>query len=60
MAAIPYIGIRVLAFPSVPEWWCGCVGIAALFVAPFLVSPVRRWVQIKAGELPADSGRHGS
>ena len=44
-----YIGIRVLAFPSVPEWWCGCIGIAALFAAPVLASPVRRWVCEKVG-----------
>lgn len=53
-----YIGIRVLAFPAVPEWWCGCAGIVALFIVPLLVSPVRLWVREKTGESPADPGRH--
>jgi len=52
-----YIGIRVLAFPSVPEWWCGCAGIAALFIVPLLVSPGRCRVQKKCGELPAGPDR---
>jgi len=45
-----YIGTRILAFPVVPEWWCGCAGIAALFIVPLLVSPKRLWVQRKIGE----------
>lgn len=45
-----YIGVRILAFPVVPEWWCGCAGIAALFIVPLAVSPKRQWVQKKTGE----------
>lgn len=40
-----YIGLRITAYPAVPEWWCGTVGIAALFVVPFIASPARRWMQ---------------
>jgi len=45
-----YIGVRILAYPAVPEWWCGCAGIVALFIVPLLVSPKRWWVQKKTGE----------
>ena len=45
-----YIGMRVLAYPAVPEWWCGCVGIFALFIVPLLVSPMRQWVRKKTGQ----------
>lgn len=45
-----YIGLRINAYPSVPEWWCGLVGIFALFVTPVLISPMRRWVQERTGE----------
>lgn len=45
-----YIGVRILAYPSVPEWWTGCVGIAALFILPVLASPKRRWVRERTGE----------
>jgi hypothetical protein len=45
-----YIGQRILSYPAVPEWWCGCAGIAALFIFPLLVSPKRRWMQKKIGE----------
>ena len=45
-----YIGMRILAFPAVPEWWCGCAGIVALFIVPLLVSPRRQWVQKKSGD----------
>jgi hypothetical protein len=40
-----YIGLRITAYPDVPEWWCGVVGIAALFIVSFAASPARRWVQ---------------
>lgn len=40
-----YIGLRITSYPAVPEWWCGVVGIAALFIVPFAASPARRWVQ---------------
>ncbi len=48
-----YIGTSILAYPEIPRWWCGLAGIIALFIAPFLVSPYRRWVRnaIK-GDLP--------
>jgi magnesium-transporting ATPase (P-type) len=45
-----YIGLRINAYPSFPEWWCGLVGIFALFVTPVLVSPMRRWVEKKTGK----------
>lgn len=44
-----YIGVHILAYPSVPEWWTGCVGIAALFILPLLASPRRKWVRKKTG-----------
>jgi hypothetical protein len=40
-----YIGLRITAYPVIPECWCGLVGIAALFTVPFIASPGRRWVQ---------------
>ncbi len=40
-----YIGLRITAYPVIPEWWCGFIGIAALFIVPFIASPGRRWVQ---------------
>ena len=45
-----YIGLRINAYPVVPEWWCGLIGIFALFITPLLVSPMRRWVQERTGE----------
>ncbi|WP_214020438.1 hypothetical protein [Methanoculleus sp.] len=40
-----YIGLRITAYPDVPEWWCGAIGIAALFIVPFTANPTQRWVQ---------------
>lgn len=40
-----YIGLRITAYPDIPEWWCGVIGIVALFIVPFIASPARRWVQ---------------
>lgn len=40
-----YIGLRIIAYPAVPEWWCGVAGIAALFIVPLVAGPGRRWVQ---------------
>jgi hypothetical protein len=40
-----YIGLRITAYPDIPEWWCGVIGIAALFLVPCIASPARRWVQ---------------
>ncbi len=40
-----YIGLRITAYPAVPEWWFGVIGIAALFIVPFAASPARGWVQ---------------
>ncbi|MDO8873005.1 MAG: hypothetical protein Q7V05_09795 [Methanoregula sp.] len=45
-----YIGVRILAYPAVPEWWMGCVGIVALFITPLLLSPRRLWVRKNTGE----------
>jgi len=40
-----YIGLWITSYPAGPEWWCGVLGIAALFIDPFAASPARRWVQ---------------
>lgn len=45
-----YIGVRINAYPSFPEWFFGLIGIFALFLIPVLVSPMRRWVQKRTGE----------
>jgi len=45
-----YIGVRILAYPAVPEWWAGCAGIAALFILPLIASPRRRWMREKTGK----------
>ena len=44
-----YLGMRILDYPEVPQWWCGWVGILALFTVPLLVSPLRKWVRKKTG-----------
>lgn len=45
-----YIGVRINAYPSAPEWLFGFIGIFALFITPVLVSPMRKWVQARTGE----------
>jgi len=61
-----YIGLRITAFPAVPEWWCGVIGIVALFIVPFIAGPGRRWVQESMrrsavqGSLPSDPGHSRS
>jgi len=54
-----YIGLRITSYPDIPEWWCGVIGIAALFVVPFIASPGRRWMQKSmkrsAGHIPNTS-----
>jgi hypothetical protein len=40
-----YIGLRITSYPEVPQWWFGTAGIAMLFIAPFVASPCREWVQ---------------
>ncbi len=61
-----YIGLRITAYPAVPEWWCGVIGIVALFIVPFIASPARRWMQKSVnrsavqGSLPSHPERSGS
>ncbi len=40
-----YIGLRITSYPEIPQWWFGTAGIVVLFIAPFVASPCRKWVQ---------------
>ncbi len=50
-----YIGLRITAYPVIPEWWCGVAGIAALFIVPVAAGPAREWVK----ERMKKSGQRG-
>ncbi len=45
-----YIGLRITSYPEVPQWWFGTAGIVVLFIAPFIASPARAWVQARISE----------
>jgi len=45
-----YIGLRITLYQEIPQWWFGTAGIVVLFIAPFIASPARAWVQARMNE----------
>jgi len=49
-----YIGLRITSYPEIPQWWFGTAGIVVLFIAPFIASPMRKWVRKRMRKYSVD------